>query len=741
MSLSRVSALLLAALFGLTVPASLAAANPLDVVDEDDREALDAFALYPEDVREQALLVATEPALLVQLQELQEDSQDDFKDLVGPYSQDDQQDFFELSRYPDLVEAIARGGPKSRGDLERLSADYPEEVRAAAVRQGGERHRVVSRIHGLLADFDNRFARLIEDLPGEQQQAFRGMLRTPELLSLMTEHMDMTVLLGDAFERDPGDVRGALADLNLEVARRNAEEADDWKQKVESDPDLRRDYEAAAVDYQRDTGYSAYQAPARPVVSISINPYPYWVGYPWWYPVAYDYYDPWYWWYPRPYWGHLGYYYGPRVAIYGGPFWRPWYPSFAFTSWYFSFGHHHHRYPYLSDRFYSHYWNDWDDDWDRRGGRRGRHHHDVHRRVVQKFVYRTDVVMPDNYFRGKNRKDRIERFREYGKVAPSIEKRVKEERRKEFAGKARMRPGRDFDITESGRAAEVGRAEARKLVAKSPKEFPTLSKATTEEWERPRGKGRGKEAAGGGLETGRGGEPKARGKDKEKGSAALPGTGGGEADRGSKGRGTQAGDESPAGGGKAKKGRSESGKAAPTFESPSQGKGGGGKSKAREVQPADESPAGGGKAKKGRSDSGKAAPSFERPSDEGGGGGGNRSRSIDRGGDGGRGKSSTRGGGGEAAPSFEGSKGGSSQRSSSAPEGGSKARSREAEPQRQRSYEAPRAQQPTPRVERSGGGGGGGEGGGRGDGGGKKKKSADEEAQEGGGGGGRGKNR
>ena len=722
MSFSRVSALLLAALFGLVSPAS---ANPLDSIDEDDREALEAVALYPEDVREHALQVASEPALLIDLQKLQERSQDDFRDLLGPYSQDDQEQLFELSRYPDLVEAIARGGEKSRAELERIAADYPEDVRAAALRQGSEHHKVVSRMHALLADFDGRFGDLIEDLPPARQQAFRGMLRTPELLSLLTEHTAMTVLLGDAFEREPGAVRDALADLNLQVAKRNAEDAKDWKRSVDSDPDLRRDYDAAAQDYHNDTGYSAYQAPSQTVVNVSINPYPFWVGYPWWYPVAYDYYDPWYWWYPRSSWGHCGYSYGPRVVLYGGPFWAPWYPSYHFTSWYFSHGDHHSHYPYLSDRFVSYY--------DRPVVVNNYHHYNVQRRVVNKFVYRTNTVMPANYLRGKARKDRIERFREYGKIAPEIEKVERETRHKDLVAKRGKRPGRDFDFREDDAAGAVARAEARKLVAKNPKEFPELSKVSKEDWERPRGKGRGQEAAGG-LEAGRD-----SGKGKAKGSAALPSLGD---DTGGKGKGqgggkahgtaTSPGDEAGTGTGKGKGGGTES----------SPGDGERGKGKARELEATDESPRSG-KGHKDRTATPKATPTFQPPGDEPtGGSGGGKSRGVDRSGDGGgksKGGNST-GGGGKSKET-------SAQPSFTAPDrGNERDTARDPEPKRHKEsaapkyqeprndapkyqapkYEAPKYQAP-PQVERSGGGhGSGGGGGGGNDGGAKAKKKKDQ---------------
>ena len=367
-------------------------------------------------------------------------------------------------------------------------------MRDAVVRQGGERYKVVARMHALLEDFDHRFGTLIDDLPPQKQSAFRGLLGTPELLSLMTEHTQMTVLLGDAFERDPGEVRDALADLNLEVARRNADEADDWKKTVDADPDLRRDYDAAAQDYHRDTGYDAYQPST--VVNVSVNPYPYWFGYPWWYPVSYTYYDPWYWWYPRRAWGNCGYGFGPRVAFFGGgPFWRPYYPSYGFTSWYFSYGHHHDRYPYLSDRYVSYY--------QRPVVVNNYYHYNVRRRTVNKFVHETNHVMPAGYFGGKNRKDRVERFREYGKLAPQIEKVRGETRRKEFEKERGKRPGHDFTIQETGREDRASREEVKKLVAKNPKQFPELAKVKKEDWDRPverdRDRGKGGKGSGSGV--------------------------------------------------------------------------------------------------------------------------------------------------------------------------------------------------------------------------------------------------
>jgi|GEM_PF-3241577 len=490
-------------LAGASLPAH--AQDPFDPADEEDRVAIEALALYPEDVRNHILEASTEAGLLDNLDELQEASQDDFRALLDPYPEEVQQDLFDLSRYPDLVAAIAEGGPKSRGELERLASRYPDDVRELAVRQGLERHRVIQRMDALLEDFDERFDDLVEGLSPRKREAFQALLGMPEVLTLLVEHEDMTALVGDAYERDPAGTRDRFADLALEVARRNAEEADDWKASVDRDPDLRRDYEAAARDYERDTGYGAYAAPSASV-NVVVNPYPFWVGYPWWYPVRYVYYDPWYWWYPRRHWGHCGWSFGPRFYFsfshhFHRVAWRPWYPTPFFTSWYFSFGHHHARYPFLSDHYVSFYErplvvnqiNVVNIDVDR--------HYHFNKRVVRKFVYESERVVSRDFLRGP-RDVRVKRFREYGRLAPELERIQVEGRRAELQRRGGRGDGLRVPRIDRMAERESTRRKAAGVLRERQKDAPDLARFARE----PRADElRGERGAGGGgRERGRG---------------------------------------------------------------------------------------------------------------------------------------------------------------------------------------------------------------------------------------------
>jgi hypothetical protein len=689
MSLSHRPLVLLAALLLVLIAGPGAArANPLDAIS--DRDTLEALALYPEDVRGSALEASTQAATLVELDKLQRDSQDAFRTLLDPYDQDAQQQLFDLSRYPDLVAEIGTGGPKSRSELEAIASRYPETIREAAVRQGTEHRAVVARMHALLADFDGRFNGLVADLPPAKQEAFRSLLATPELLSLLTGHMQTTVLLGDAYDRDPGGVRAGLADLNLEVARRNAEEAKDWQKSVDSDPQLKSDYQQAARDYQQQTGYSAYQAPTTTVVNVNVNPYPYWFGYPWWYPVTYSYYDPWYWWYPRSVWGGCGYSFGPRVVVWGGPVWRPWFPTFGFTSWYFSYGVHHARYPYLTDRFVSYY--------DRPVVVDKHVHVDIHKTVVKKFVYDTNVVLPAHHLGAGDRKVRIARYREYGKLAPEIEQARLKVRKQDLARAKGHHVAADFARQERHSEDLAVRDAVRRHVEKNPQDFPELAKTDKKAWSHGEREGG---AGGGGGKNGKSGA-------KQGGAAAAPSLKAPTPTSGGHGGGTSGKGGGSGGGHRA---------ATPSFEPPagtsgSGGKGGGAKAHSGDKAPSD------------KTSSRKATPSFEAPS----GGGAKKS-----GGHGGERSGEARSGSqGSPGASKSGGSGGGKKSSHAAPSYSAPPAPRSEAP---RTYQAPPSQPSSRPSESSQHGGGGGGGGGKSK---SKSKSADDADQSGGGGGGGG---
>lgn len=445
--------------------------NPLGSIAGEDWPTLEALSLYPADVRRHVLEAATEAHVLTELSARQERSRESFRELLAPYDQDIQDELFQLTRYPALVAEIVEGGPKETRELEVIAAHYPEDIRDPARAAGQEHWKLVARAHALLESEQAGFESLVADLPDVKQTAFLALLDTPEVLALLSENTAMTVLLGDAYEREPDAVLAALEALQVEVAERNAEEARDFAEGVAADPELEEEVEASYQEYEQETAQ---------VVNVNVQivrPYSYWVGVPWWVRTNYSYYDPWVHWYPRPYWRHCGYRFGPRFAVVHGA------PRYGFYGWYFSRPVHHHRYPHLSHHILRHHDRYGYAGYRRHGSgiHRGRHHGSfgAGRHAVGRFVRNTEREMPAGFLRAG--KDRPKRLAEYGRLHNELRR---EDRR---SGQHRKH----------GKPGERGRQNLDRVVAKRPGDFPGLAKLAADEknrWRDRPGKkpGRGK---------------------------------------------------------------------------------------------------------------------------------------------------------------------------------------------------------------------------------------------------------
>lgn len=328
--------------------------GPLEPVREEDRSALETLALYQEPARTTLLEVARHPQTLIALERIQEGTRRDFNALIEPLAEEDRKQIWELVRYPALIGDLAVGGEKTRAEVEAIAQRYPEETRAAAVVIATEHRDLLLEIYALESAFQTEFDALVSGLPKAGEAAFRAILERPELLEILTAHMHLSVLLGEAYARDPERLDAALASVANDVATRTASAQEEWIRTLEEDPEARAELEAAAeayaeeeaIDYEEVTE-TRYETQ----VNVVVHPYPYWFGFPtpfFGFHVGFYSYAwyPWYW-YPSH---HFGFYYGPRhrVAVYG-------YPSHHFLSWYYGYGSHYDRYPHLSRHFVRHH--------------------------------------------------------------------------------------------------------------------------------------------------------------------------------------------------------------------------------------------------------------------------------------------------------------------------------------------------------------------------------------------------
>ncbi|HSR41110.1 MAG TPA: DUF3300 domain-containing protein [Longimicrobiales bacterium] len=312
---------------------------------EENRGAVDALVLYPDSVLHRILEASAHPQLLVRLGVIQEKSSSGFAALAADLPREEQEKLWELSRFPSLVDEIVRGGPKETSELATIAEGYPEEVRPVAIELGSGRYGVVAGLHELRETADAALEALVEPYSFRVREAVRGLLRYPEILSILTDNLEMTVLVGDAYARNPEAVLARAGELRVEAARRNSEAIDDWARELEENPDALEELEESAAEFAREEGHDPSSAPtvsSTTRVTVTVDPYPYWFGYPYWYATPY--------WYPYPYWYHWGFYYGTggTVIVFGMP-------TYHYTYWHFHGHHHHYRYPHLSDHWLRHH--------------------------------------------------------------------------------------------------------------------------------------------------------------------------------------------------------------------------------------------------------------------------------------------------------------------------------------------------------------------------------------------------
>jgi len=313
----------------------------------EDSAAVNALVMYPDTIRLHIFQASEYPAAIVSIATLQKNTSSDFADLVSGFPKDQQEDFWNLSRYPDLVARLAEGDTKSSDETEQILAGFPAEIHDAGLRAEQDHHDILVKMSELSQKTDDQFAQIISDYPEETQTALRDIIQYPEIISLLNDHLSLTVRVGDRFRRNPERVIHRADSLHDAIAAQNAEDAAAWKQTIEDNPDQAADLQSAGADYAADNGYSQDDVNAIPAADEINNytcaPYPYWFGYPSWYP--YDY------WYPYPYWFDCGYYRAPggRIVVIGPP-------SYYFTNWYFYRPEHWHHFPHLGDAYVYHYY-------------------------------------------------------------------------------------------------------------------------------------------------------------------------------------------------------------------------------------------------------------------------------------------------------------------------------------------------------------------------------------------------
>ena len=375
---------------------------------EEERSSVEALVLYPDDTRMDILEASKYPEALVKIESMQNKTSSSFKRLMENYPREIQEKVWDMTRYPGLISGLVSGGPKSGSELEQVLLTYPEEIRARAREIHNTHFSLLTSMDEMNRDWDNTFRELVREYPIKTQDALHSLVNLPEVLTLLTDNIRMTVLVGDLYRRRPEWLFGQMDSLNVVVAEQRSNELNDWKTNLDENPQAREEliqsaqtfageygYDDAYYDYGDDIYYSEDRGPEEVTVEHHYyHHYPFWYGYPYWYMYPR--------WRPYPIWWDWGFYWGPgRVVVIVDL------PSYYFTNWYFYRPYHHYNYPHFSSCMVNHYYG---------------HRHSSSSVSVTVNNWRTDNrdIVSDEWLETSRR--RPDNFREYGKFEDAREK-------------------------------------------------------------------------------------------------------------------------------------------------------------------------------------------------------------------------------------------------------------------------------------------------------------------------------
>lgn len=311
---------------------------------ETDEGIAASIAPYDADVRQAILQVSQYPQVLATLQKNQAQTVAAFQDAISGFAQKKQGWFYTLTRYPDLTHTLATLPAKqSEESVYALLPNQDADLKEASWELYKNHQKDLVKIDQMQASAQQDFNKTIQGLDAPTTAAFKKLSNMPDVLTLLTNNIDLTTRLGQHYKSNPVQVNSQLTALHDSLNVQNQYEVTAFKKQMDDDPKAAAELNSAVKDYAKENGYDM---PTQQDYNMNNtgyyynNPYSYWFGYPVWYSAPL--------WYPRTFWYGSGFYMGL-----GGFGWYG-FPSYGFSTWFYNRGYYS-RYPHLYRQFGNYY--------------------------------------------------------------------------------------------------------------------------------------------------------------------------------------------------------------------------------------------------------------------------------------------------------------------------------------------------------------------------------------------------
>src|ERR1035437_3935108 len=165
----------------------------LKQIAQQDQKAADAISMYPHDVRQDIFIASTYPEVIVRINSMQAKTKDEFTGLLSPYSREEQEKLWNLTRYPGLIGELVAGHKKSDDELHAILANYPPEIHKTAIEESATNYDLLVKIDQRNHIYEMGFENMISGYPPDVIQAFRDLVKLPEVLNIFNNKCHLRV--------------------------------------------------------------------------------------------------------------------------------------------------------------------------------------------------------------------------------------------------------------------------------------------------------------------------------------------------------------------------------------------------------------------------------------------------------------------------------------------------------------------------------------------------------------------
>jgi hypothetical protein len=318
---------------------------------ETDKGIAASIAPYNADVRLAILQASQYPQILTQMKQTQANSEVAFQNMISDFRQKKQGWFYTLTRYPDLTHKLATlPDGQDKDNIYRFLPNQDPDLQEAAWKLYKHEKEDLVAVDNLNVAAQQEFNKSIDGLDNDTKASFNKLGKLPDVLTLLTNNIDLTTKLGGQYKDNPTALNTTLTALHDSLNVQNQYEIAAFKKQLADNPQAQQEMSQAAQDYAKANGFNlptqqGYNGNNNGYNNSNYynNPYSYWFGYPSWYGSPL--------WYPNSFGYNSGFYYGGGLGIGFGMYG---FPSYGFSNWFFN-GGYYNRYPRLYNTFGNYY--------------------------------------------------------------------------------------------------------------------------------------------------------------------------------------------------------------------------------------------------------------------------------------------------------------------------------------------------------------------------------------------------